>query len=116
MFKKLEEMLGLDKMKKDISSIRKSIFDLKHSIDDYNSNRINDLIAENTKLKEENSIYLKYYDIDSQATDEIKKQVFTEFEALRLQKTNEKLEAQVDYLKKIAIAASNRYMDRVAIN
>ena len=29
-------------------------------------------------IKEENSIYLKYYDINSEATDEIKKEVFTE--------------------------------------
>lgn len=35
-------------------------------------NKINELSAENNKLKEQNSIYEKYYDIGSEATEEIK--------------------------------------------
>ena len=67
--------------------------------------KINELTKENIKLKEENSIYLKYYDINSEATDEIKKEIFREFEMRRLQKTNETLEAQLNYARYTATAA-----------
>lgn len=67
--------------------------------------KINELIAENIKLKEENSIYLKYYDIGSEATDEIKKEVFKEFEITKLQKVNEALETQLQYSRYTAAAA-----------
>lgn len=68
--------------------------------------KINELTNENIKLKEENAIYLKYYDINSEATDEIKKEVFTEFEMRRLQKVNESLEAQLQYARYTAAAAA----------
>lgn len=68
-------------------------------------NKINELVTENTKLKEENAIYLKYYDINSEATDEIKKEVFKEFEMRRLQKVNEALETQLQYAKNVSMAA-----------
>ena len=124
MFKKIKKLLGLDDIKQDISSLKDSVSDLKYSVHDYASkvssteskldkldnidkltNKINELIAENVKLKEENSIYLKYYDINSEATDEIKKEVFKEFEIRKLQKVNEALETQLQYSRYTAAAA-----------
>lgn len=68
--------------------------------------RINELTDENQRLRNENSVYLKYYDIGSEATDEIKEKVFAEFELQRLQKTNEFLQAQLQNSQVIASMTS----------
>lgn len=116
MFKKIKKMFErLDTIEEKLSNIQS----MTHSIDgrvtdcfgtiknvesrlkkleeiDNLTAKINELTKENIKLKEENSIYLKYYDINSEATDEIKKEVFTEFEMRRLQKVNDSLQTQLD--------------------
>lgn len=126
MFKKIKKMFErLDTIEEKLSDIRS----MTHSIDgrvtdcfstieniesrlkkleeiDNLTAKINGLTNENIKLKEENAVYLKYYDINSEATDEIKKQVFTEFEMRKLQKINESLEAQLQYSRCQAAVAS----------
>lgn len=125
MFKKINKMFErLDTIEEKLSDIRS----MTHSIDgrvtdcfgtienvesrvkkleeiDNLTAKINELIAENVKLKEENAVYLKYYDINSEATDEIKKEVFKEFEIRKLQKVNEALETQLQYSRYTAAAA-----------
>lgn len=125
MFKKVKKMFEhLDSIEEKLSDIRS----MTHSIDgrvtdcfgtienvesrvkkleeiDNLTAKINELIAENVKLKEENAVYLKYYDINSEATDEIKKEVFKEFEIRKLQKVNEALETQLQYSRYTAAAA-----------
>ena len=126
MFKKIKKMFErLDTIEEKLSDIRS----MTHSIDgrvtdcfgtienvesrlkkleeiDNLTAKINELTNENIKLKEENAVYLKYYDINSEATDEIKKQVFTEFEMRKLQKINESLETQLQYSRCQAMVAN----------
>ena len=68
--------------------------------------QINDLVAENIKLKEENSVYIKYYDIGSEATDEIKEKVFREFEIMRLKKQYDTLCTQLQMMDSLRAATA----------
>ena len=94
----------LSELSSQISSIANNI-DMLNGIDEL-AKEVTKLSRENARLSEENAIYRRYYDVESEPTEEIKRQVFTEFELKRVEKESEALKTQLQFAQQAAIASA----------